>query len=300
MMHSLTAAPAQAAIVHVPCPECKADSPGRIAEEDGLGINRCGGCGLIYVSPRFAEPQAHYLGERESILAKYGPVLRGEHGHNRDTNYDQELRAIARWRPTGRLLDVGTHCGFFLRRARGMGWELHGVEPSPQAAALARESFGLDITAGTLEEASFAPESFDVVTLVDVFEHVDQPIELLTEVRRVMRSDGILFIKVPNAVYSFAKYRLARQLLRLDAEIFDAKEHVAHYTLRTLRRTLGRAGFDVIEAFVPRPIQDGAAWKCALRSGAHALARLQHRWLGAFGPLAMDVAVLATPREVRP
>lgn len=289
--------PVRGSLVHVSCPVCRADAPRRLANEAGLGINRCRGCGLVYVSPRLAEPQAHYLGEREAILAKYGPVLRGERGHIRDANYDQELRAIARWRPTGRLLDVGTHCGFFLRRALGMGWKLQGVEPSAQAAALASEFFGLDVVVGTLAEADLPSESFDVVTLVDVFEHIEQPLELLTEIRRVIRPDGVLFIKVPNAIYSFSKYRLARQLLRLDVEIFDAKEHVAHYTLTTLRRTLARAGFDVIEAFVPRPIQDGATWKCALRASGHALARLQHQWGGAFGPMAMDVAVLATPCE---
>jgi hypothetical protein len=47
-------------------------------------------------------------------------------------------------------------------------------------------------------------------------------------------------------------------------------------------------------AFVPLPIQDGATWKCALRSVAYALARLHHAVGGGFGPLATDIAVVAT------
>lgn len=283
-------------LIAVPCPVCGSRRQRALAPEGPLGIVQCRDCRQVYTSPRFESPQAHYLGGREAIERKYGAILRGEQGHNRDPNYDQELRAIAEIKPTGRLLDVGSHCGFFLRRARGMGWDLLGVEPSTNACALAREHFGLEIVTGTLAEARFADDAFDVVTLVDVFEHIDRPVELLAEIRRVIRPDGVLFIKVPNVVYYLAKYRLARAL-GLDVEIFDAKEHVSHYSSRTLQRVLGRAGFQAQRFFVPRPIQDGARWKQALRSAGHRLARLEYSLSERFGPLAMDLAVLARPME---
>jgi 2-polyprenyl-3-methyl-5-hydroxy-6-metoxy-1,4-benzoquinol methylase len=283
-------------LVEAACPACRSKERRILAHEGPLGIAQCLDCRLVYTSPRLSAPQAHYLGEREAIVQKYGSILRGERGHPRDANYDQELRAIAEIAPSGRLLDVGSHCGFFLRRARGMGWELTGVEPSASACALGRDFFGLNIVQGTLAEAAFPPRSFDVVTLVDVFEHVDQPVALLREVRRVIKPSGVLFIKVPNIVYYLAKHRLAR-LMGIETEIFDAKEHVAHYSARTLRRTLRAAGFQVQRVFVPRPIQDGAAWKRALRSGGHVVARLEFALMRRFGPLAMDLAVLARPTE---
>ncbi|MFN0073630.1 MAG: class I SAM-dependent methyltransferase [Chloroflexota bacterium] len=282
-------------LVEVPCPACGHESSRSLAREGDFRIVRCQRCRLAYTSPRYKSPQAHYLGEREAILQKYGAILRGEAGHNRDANYDEELRAIARVRPAGKLLDVGSHCGFFLRRARGLGWSIQGVEPSPNACELAREYYGLEIVQGTLIEADFPSQSFDVVTLVDVFEHIDAPLELLKEVHRIIMPSGVLFIKVPNLVYYLAKYRLAGAL-GLDTEIFDAKEHVVHYSARTLRRTLTAAGFVVQRAFVPRPIQDGAAWKHALRAGGHAVARLEFAFTRRFGPLAMDLAVLAQPK----
>jgi 2-polyprenyl-3-methyl-5-hydroxy-6-metoxy-1,4-benzoquinol methylase len=272
--------------------------PRRLAQEDGLGIQRCGSCSLIYVSPRLAEHQHHYHGQREGILAKYGPILRGEKGHNRDANYRQELAVLARLKPSGRLLDVGTHCGFFLRMARGQGWELHGVEPSP-AAELAREFFGLEVHRGHLEELGLPAASFDLVTLIDVIEHLDNPLQLLAEVRRLLAPDGLVFVKTPNANYNLFKYRLIRQALRLErVEIFDAKEHVVQYTRQTLDWVLGQAGLEIVHDFVPRPIQDGAAWKCALRSTAYGLARAHYRLGGGhFGPLATDLAVVARLRE---
>ena len=285
---------AEQPLVRVACPACGADRPVRVAHEGPLGIVRCGRCRLVYVSPRPAEPQAHYHGDRQAVLRKYGAILRGERGHNRDPNYEQELAVLRRLKPQGRLLDVGTHCGFFLRKARGMGWALVGVEPSPIGAELAREFYGLDVRNALLQEAGFPDGSFDLVTMVDVFEHVGEPLQVLAEVRRVLRDDGLLFIKVPNGRYNLFKYRLFRRLLGLrDVEIFDAKEHVAHYTIETLRATLAAGGFRIRLAFVPLPIQDGAWWKCALRSTAHRLARAQRALGGGFGPLETDIAVVA-------
>ena len=282
---------------YVDCPGCGCVEAHELADEAGLGIKRCQSCELVYVSPRLRENQGHYHGTLESIERKYGAVLRGEAAHNRDPNYRQELEVLARFRPEGRLLDVGTHCGFFLRMARGMRWELHGVEPSP-AAELAARYFGLNVHRGTLEELAFDEGSFDVVTLIDVIEHLDGPHGLLSEVRRIMTPNGIVFIKTPNARYNLFKYRLFRRALRLaNVEIFDAKEHVVQYTLRTLARTLEEAGLAVAHHFVPLPIQDGAAWKCGLRASAWRIAGGHHYATGRFGPLAPDIAVVAIKRD---
>jgi SAM-dependent methyltransferase len=282
------------ALVHVACPRCGADRPVRVASEGALGIARCRSCSLLYVTPRFAEPQAHYHGERADVLRKYGAILRGEAVHNRDPNYEQELGVLRTLKPRGILLDVGTHCGFFLRKARGMDWTLIGVEPSPIGATLAREFYGLDVRTATLQDAGFPDCSADIVTMVDVFEHIADPRDLLAAVRRVLKDDGLLFIKVPNGRYNLFKYRLIRQIMGLKrVEIFDAKEHVVHYTIETLRTTLSENGFRIRLDFVPLPIQDGAAWKCALRSLARAIARVQRVLGGGFGPLATDIAVVA-------
>lgn len=283
---------------YVACPGCGTRDAVEVAEEFGLGVKRCLQCQLIYVSPRLHAPQQHYHGDRQSILKKYGPVLRSERGHNRDPNYRQELAVLARFKPTGKLLDVGTHCGFFLRMARGMGWELHGVEPSP-AAELAREFFGLDVQRGHLEEIGFPSAAFDVITLIDVIEHLDHPTRLLKEVVRILKPDGIVFIKTPNARYNLFKHRLIHQRLGWrQVEVFDAKEHVVQYTRETLSWMLDQAGLEVAYDFVPRPVQDGAAWKCALRSAAYGLARAHHRISGGrFGPLATDLAVVARKHQ---
>lgn len=140
-----------------------------------------------------------------------------------------------------------------------------------------------------------------MVTLIDVIEHLERPLGLLAEVRRILKPDGIVFVKTPNAVYNLFKLRLFRRALRLERmEIFDAKEHVVQYTRETLARTLAAARLEVVHAFVPRPIQDGAAWKCALRASAYRLASAHQRLTGRFGPLAPDLAVVARKPAASP
>jgi 2-polyprenyl-3-methyl-5-hydroxy-6-metoxy-1,4-benzoquinol methylase len=280
------------------CPLCGADDPSLVAHEWGLRVVSCRPCGLIYVSPRLRDSGRNYWDDAEVKRAKYAAILAGTGPHPRDDNYREHLEMIARHRRSGSLLDVGTHCGFFLRMARGRGWDLSGVEASESSAQIAREAFGLNVRAGLLEQAGFGDASFDVVTLVDVLEHVSDPASLLREIRRVLKDDGVLFIKVPNASYNKLKLRVLKQWARMQRfDIFDAREHVVHYTIETLSRMLAGAGLDVVELYVPRPIQSGAAWQKAARSTLYHAARLLHRSFGVYSAGATDIAVVATPRK---
>ena len=137
-----------------------------------------------------------------------------------------------------RLLEVGCGYGAFLVIAREMGAIVQGVELSAHATEVGQQEFGLDIFAGTLEEAGFADASFDIVTFFDVLEHVPEPTTFMTEIRRVLRPGGTLFFLVPN-------------LARYDLEglqwpgIRYHPEHLYYYRLNTLQSWLERLGFRI-------------------------------------------------------
>lgn len=283
-----------AEVERVPCPSCGVDQPSHIADEWGLSVVSCGRCGLMYVSPRLRAPEKNYWVGEDAKRQKYGAVLRGEGTHPRDRNYREHLAMLRRVKPSGRLLDVGTHCGFFLRLARGMGWQLTGVEPSETSAAIARDAFQLDVRCGFLEDVGLEPASFDVATIVDVLEHVPAPARLLREVHRLLAPGGVLFIKVPNGRYNLLKLRLLRQALgRKGFDIFDSREHVVHYTPETLTRELRESGFARVDFYVPLPIQAGAWWQRAARSVLYGAAKAQHTLTRRLGATATDLAVLA-------
>jgi 2-polyprenyl-3-methyl-5-hydroxy-6-metoxy-1,4-benzoquinol methylase len=285
---------AEKQIEQVNCPHCSAASHSQLAEERSLGIVQCSVCRLVYVNPRIKDPEKNYWGEKEGTLHKYGAILDGLEPHERDKNYQEHLDTVRALKPTGRLLDIGTHCGFFLRMARNQSWELHGIEPSPANAALAKEKFGLDVHVGYLEDDVFPPEFFDIVTLVDVLEHVTTPLPLLSTIRKILKPGGILFVKVPNVRWNLLKYQILVKALKLkNFDVFDSREHVVHYSQETLAKMLEKAGLVVKVFYVPHPIQTGESWKKIGRAGAWSLAKLGFLCTGTLGPLSTDLACVA-------
>jgi SAM-dependent methyltransferase len=277
-------------LLDVACPLCGARRADDIAAEFGIAVARCLECGLVYTRTPRPQAQDHYTVPVHEFTEKYELVFRGEAPHPRDPNYEDVLDALAKIRSPGDLLDVGSHCGFFLRRARARGWRTTGVEPSPTSSALARERFDLDVRTGFLDER-FGDASFDAVTMLDVLEHVGQPQPLLREIRRVLRPGGIVAIKVPNVRYVRAKYRLLRRVPGAVADAFDAREHLAHYSAHTLTRLLREEGFELESLTAPPPIQSGGRARKAIRRVGWSLARLGSRGVGS--PLAPDVLAIA-------
>jgi SAM-dependent methyltransferase len=91
------------------------------------------------------------------------------------------------FRRRGRLLDVGCGTGQLLAVWSVQQDSCVGVEPSREVAVAARERTGLDIRPGTLFDHEFPPESFDVVTISHVLEHVPDARALLRRVSNLLR-----------------------------------------------------------------------------------------------------------------
>jgi 2-polyprenyl-3-methyl-5-hydroxy-6-metoxy-1,4-benzoquinol methylase len=241
----------------IPCPYCGSSDATELAREYGaIGIVRCA-CGLIYTSPRPRDPERNYWGDRDTYYREAKLVFEGRRSHHRDPNYREELAFIAKYVPTGRFLDVGCNMGMLLRHAHRMEWDAWGVEPSPSLSSLARDELGLSVHTCYLSEV---PADFngtcDVVALSDVFEHVTDPLGMLAHARRMLKAGGILFVKVPNGLFSVFKHRLSRLLgTTLQHGVWDSYEHVVHYTDVTLRRMLEKGGFRVVELRLAKPVQ---------------------------------------------
>lgn len=244
-------------VMSVPCPLCGANQYRMIYKERGaLGIVRCLKCNLIYVNPRLKEPEKIYWGSTDKYFEEARLILEGKARHHRDPNYLIDLKTISRYKASGNFLDIGTNMGFFLRNARGGGWNLFGVEPSSSLAELARKYFNLNVKTAFLDEAGYSDSFFDVVTMVDVFEHLAEPGKMIKEISRILKDEGILFIRVPNCFFNLFKFHIASLTKKLkNYDIFDSYEHVVHYSQRTLRLMLEKHGFRVIDTFIGRPIQ---------------------------------------------
>jgi len=161
----------------------------------------------------------------------------------------------------GHVLDVGCFQGHLLWSAREMGWKVTGTEISEAAASHARQEWNLDVRVGRLEELHLPTNGFDAVTLVDVIEHVPDPRRTLTEVHRVLRPGGVLYVWTPN--FDSLTRRVARK--RWGAVIFPW--HLYYFTPRTLVQMLTATGFSTAELTTRNWLLDFRDRYAALQSG---------------------------------
>lgn len=198
----------------------------------------CESCSLTFVNPRVNE--TFLIEGYESTI---DPKFVAQNAERVET-FRRLLKKIAGKiaMPSGAngktILDVGCAGGAFLVAARDFGFETYGIEPSQWLAESGRQQYGLDVRQGVLEADTFPENSFDVISLWDVIEHVASPLELLATIRANLRANGFLLVNYPD--YGSVAARLLGEKWP-----FLLSVHLLYYTRRTIRLQLERAGFEV-------------------------------------------------------
>lgn len=283
----------QLGMEYVNCNLCGADDSEIILREhllskgESFNIVRCRRCGLIYVNPRpTPEKIADYYSEDyPPFRTTRSPIVR----YIKKMMIHREARKLKGLkREKVGVLEIGCGRGEVLADLRGVGkWELKGVELSPYASQIAREKFGLDVITGTIFDATFPPESFDVVLMKHVLEHVPNPRETLSEIHRILRDNGKLLLWTPN-------------IKSLEAQVWgrhwhglEIPRHLYHFSPETLTKLLQAAHLKVCKidfSLVPND------WVWSLREAVVAtrlfssVAKTMHIenifWLVLFAPLS--------------
>jgi glycosyltransferase involved in cell wall biosynthesis len=115
------------------------------------------------------------------------------------------LERIEGQMPGGRLLDIGCGPGLLLDEARRRGYLTAGLEPADSARAYAGEQLGLDVSGGSLEEFTTG-ETFDVITIVDVLEHLADPVAAIERCYELLAPDGVLCVVTPDPTSLSARF----------------------------------------------------------------------------------------------
>jgi 2-polyprenyl-3-methyl-5-hydroxy-6-metoxy-1,4-benzoquinol methylase len=263
----------------VPCPCCGATRTANERTLVGYRLERCRSCDLVFVNPRPSDQALTrlYLEKAPETQADfYAKTV----SNAQVAEYDRILRDLVGLLPgRGCLLDVGCAAGYFMQRAARAGFEAHGIDLAPWVVEIAARRHVPNVRTGLLRDVTFPDASFDVVHASQVVEHLPQPIGELTEIRRILRPGGLLYINVPN--YQCLSIVLGRD----DFELNKPPEHVAYFTPRTLARMVSTAGFSVIrtssygglkwENLLGWPIRSEIA-EAARASGATAAAPGRH------------------------
>ena len=193
-------------------------------------IVRCMTCGLVFAIPEdpIKELTQDYVNMADP------EYLKEERG--RRAQADIVLRKIAKFKRSGKLLDIGCGPGFFLDQAKRQGWAVHGVDLSQWSKDHAKAHFNIDITQGLLTDARFPDRAFDVIVMNDVIEHLEDPKCVLKEIRRILKNDGIIYISTPD-IQSFLSRLLSAKWWGIN------KYHLYYFSKKTIEKLFDEVGF---------------------------------------------------------
>ncbi len=202
---------------------------------------RCGGCGLVTVSPYLAD-QA--IGLTHPDHANY---VNDAEVYCRNVSIEGFLYLLrkleAAWWAAGhahrgQLLEIGSAAGYFLDGARARDWAVTGIEPAEPVALWSQQYLQLPVHCGFFDQLDLPDAGFDVIASIEVLEHVLNPLEFLERVHRKLRPGGMTFLTTPN-VYS-PHYHPPEPS---KPSVLAPLDHLNLFSTDTLAQLLERAGF---------------------------------------------------------
>ena len=242
---------------YVPCNLCGEKKPElkyRIRKLNRQ-IVKCSGCGLLYVNPQNPQNLTYDFeenGKRQSRFHEMRDFASKRFGLSNEEICSQEedwrilhfadrAGRVLKYRTSGRLLDIGCARGLFLSNFLDKkSFDISGIEPRHWICEKAATRLGNRVFCGTLIEAKLPDAHFDVVTMINLIEHLPSPKDALLEVNRIMKQGALLMVETPDAG-GFLTW-----LLRGRWFPFLESEHNYFFTKATISALLSQTGFKII------------------------------------------------------
>ena len=211
--------------------------------QEEFELFQCDHCGLVFTVPRPApeiignyyksdEYYSHQQNSKGFIPKIYERV--------KSINLRGKVAMATSDMVKGRLLDIGCGVGDFLLQVKKLGWEVMGVEPSEQAANIAQSRLGFT-PLKPIDYEKLPDQSFDVITMWHVLEHVDDLKSQTKELKRLLRPGGRLVIALPNYQSFDCQYYNDKWAA------WDVPRHLNHFTQDCLQGILNANDFKYLD-----------------------------------------------------
>lgn len=214
--------------IQLKCIICHGSDLKKLNGFEEAGLVRCKQCHFVFSEfiPDISTLVAHY--ENYPRHHKTSPITL-----RRYEELSDELKSFA---TNGKWIDVGCGNGEMLNHVKQRGWQVFGTEFTPNAVHICSEK-GISMQQGPLNVANYDPESFDVVTSIEVLEHINNPAEEIRNFHSLLRKGGALYLTTPNF------NSMSRHLLGSKWDIISYPEHLCYYTTTSLNNLLTKNHF---------------------------------------------------------
>ena len=188
----------------------------------------CADCELFVKSPTYSQSDIKKQCKNFLLSA----CSSAEKTNRRITKAHEQLDRLEQHTFIGRVFDVGSAAGFFMKAASDRGWIADGNEVSKAAIKWGKDNFGLTIKFGFFENLKLH-NSYNAVVMWNTLEHTTNPLVTLQKAYKILQPGGVVFIRVPCRS-------------PLNVEQHYEVDHLFEFSFKSLEATLVAAGFQKV------------------------------------------------------
>lgn len=223
------------------CPNCKSKLNFILFTKDYFKYRKCERCSLIYVSPILKEKEIIKLYKDSLYSNAWGKILSNKTEYKFNQNkFDNILRDVKKiTNKKGKLLDIGCAVGQLLDTFKRDDWETHGIELNNLERKISQKKNHI-VYDRKIEDDYLPEKSFDLVSILEVLEHVYDPLKVIKSISKIIKKNGLLIIIVPNVE------SLAANIMQSRCNMFLGMSHITMFSTHTLKSLVEKFSFKQI------------------------------------------------------
>lgn len=223
----------------VKCTCCLNEDPNLFKEKfhkNGLVVLECSNCSFNFI-PWYYRKSIVYTDYKDAAVLEQ---IRKGNDWLKVQRHLLRFKLIRKYKKSGSLFDLGSGWGHFMLAGQQLGYDVTGIEISENPYIYCKEDLKLDVKHIDFFKMDVPNESYDIITLWDVLEHIDDANKMVERIADLLKKDGYLVLQVPQIDSFIAKRQKEKwNMMGLD--------HVNYFGHKTITKLLERHGFEVVK-----------------------------------------------------
>lgn len=210
--------------------------------QEEFTLSQCEQCGFVFTNP-IPEDITKYYDTPDYLSHNTGDngIMGKVYSSLRNINIKRKYKLVSNYCHKGNFLDIGCGTGELLNFFNKNDWNVTGIEPNISARDFAKNSYNINVFSED-ELNQLEPESFDTISMWHVLEHVPDLNKRLSQISKLLKKDGTIFIALPNLsspdAVKYGKYWSA----------LDVPRHLYHFTQNTFEQLIANHKMQLIHA----------------------------------------------------